>query len=202
MWTEEDEEKYIDLLNIYDLLEPKRTVKGSFQSDIYIAEKKVEFEKHTFFNNEMSIYLPKGYIENHYADEIFKVEQMDEYVEFASEDKKLVFIIERGTKEALGIDKEEYVDLEDFYDDYVDELESKNDDIEANKWETFTIRNGTVDVFRVMIENDEDDFYGFVYFIYVDGKIFRFYIGSKIYPLEVVGSLGKKIVQNGVFQEG
>ncbi|MBQ2746016.1 MAG: hypothetical protein IJF37_10450 [Lachnospiraceae bacterium] len=202
MWTEEDEEKYIDLLNIYDLLAPKRTVKGDFQSEIYVVDKKVEFENYTFFNGEMSIYLPKGCIEGHCEDEIFNVQQMDEYVEFVSEDKKFVFIIERGTKESLGIDKEEYVDLEDFYDDYIDELERKNGDIEANKWEEFFIDKGAVNVFRVMIENGEVDFYGYIYFIYIDDRIFRFYIGSKIYPLDVVGCLGKKIVQNGIFQEG
>ena len=199
MWTEEDEEKFIDLEIMDILLKPKRTVKGEFEGDFYIVEKKIEFGQHIFFGNEVKLYLPKGAAGKHKGEEIFYVDDMGEYIEYVSEDNKLFFTIEKGDSKIFGIEKEEYSDLEDFYDDYVDRLEDKNIDLEAYMYENHVLEDMKVDILNLMIEIDDTDFYGYIFYVYKGENIYRFYIGTFEYSMEVVEELGKRIVQEGVF---
>ena len=199
MWTEEDEEKFVDLEIMNILLKPKRTVKGDFLGEMYIVEKKVEFSQYSFFDQQVKLYLPEGTVGEHKGEEIFYVDDMGEYIEYVSEDNKLFFTIEKGNSEIFGMDSDEYFDLEAFYDDYIDNLEDNNIDLEAYIYEKHKLENMNVDILNIMIENDDLEFYGYIFYIYKEENIYRFYIGTFDYSMEVIEELGKRIVQEGVF---
>ena len=195
MWTIEDEEKYLDMDIMKSLLTPKRTVKGDLETDTYIQEKKVEFTLTSFFNNEISLYLPEGRMSEHYGSRLFYFDKMGEYVEYVSSDDSIVFTIEKCSNNQFGV--EDKPEDEDLYEMLLEELEEKYEDTVGIYWEDFYLDNCGLNVYvlRATSEIDDEDCEGLIYFISDDKVSYRFYLASYKKDIELIDALGQKIVE-------
>lgn len=197
MWKKEDEEKYWDLKIIHNLLKPKRTVKGDLVNDTYIKEKKVEFQSKSFFNNEISFYLPEGREDKHYGDVFLYTDNMGEYVEYVSMDEEFIFTVEKCKDNSFNEELLEEDDYEDIYEKMIGKLEEKYYNAIAIYWEKFLLKeiNTKVYVIEVVDKKDNADYKGLIYCLSNDKSSYRFYVGTNKNTLEVIDELGSKIVK-------
>lgn len=196
MWSEEDEEKYLDLKIIDSYLLPKRTVKGDLKNDTYIEEKKVEFKLMSFFDNKIKMYLPVSREEKHFGEDIMYFNKMGEYKEYISEDENFVFTIEKcdynfGVEE---IDEE----FDDVYEYCIDEIAMKYFETEVIYWTDFNIEKYGLNVYviRALAYVQDEASESLIYFISGNEGYYRFYIGTYKKKIEILDVLGQKIVES------
>lgn len=202
MWKEEDEEKYWDLKIIHNLLKPKRTVKGDFVNDTYIKEKKVEFQLKSFFNDEISFYLPEGREEKHYGEYFLYLCNMGEYVEYVSMDNEFIFTIEKCKNENFNEELLEDDDYEDVYEKIIGGLEGKNQNISAYYLKSYKIDkyNLDINIIEILVDIDDNEQWGQIYCLSDDKNSYRFYMSSKEDTIEMLDVLGEKIMENIVYK--
>ncbi len=190
-WNMEMEENFIDLLIINELLKEKKLLKGDFDKEFYIKERKVDFEKASVCEGRMKIYLPVEREQTEsFGSKFTYPPQMGAYEEYICEGGAYGVTIEicdledetkqnETAKEVAGRMKE---DIQEKYEDtcvYIANI-FENDD-----WLCCLLADGEIEDKRV---------FSYIYVLRKGTTLYRIYVLCKKDNWRELAYLAKKMV--------